>query len=162
MKFGAIDGICRLHCHLFFLSRRLADTLYSLLQMAFLFTPEIWATVLTVIFGALFALVGIVYRSLKQSIDGNDTEAEELDERLSEIELRVRTLFSWAFGTESDSTDEGFAGDIQSKLSRLNEQLEQFNKDADERHEELVQRLDELILQLDDEDALEFERDDLE
>ncbi len=130
--------------------------------MEFLFPPAIWAALITIVFGAIFALLGIIYNSLRGSIQATGSDHDELEERLSTMEKRVKTLFAWAFGNSKDTTDEGFAGDIQGKLSSLNDKMDELEENADVHHEEVVDRLDELILHLDDEEALEFERDDIE
>lgn len=96
--------------------------------MEFLFPPAIWAALITIVFGAIFALLGIVYNSLRGSIQATGSNHDELEERLSTMENRVKTLFAWAFGNSKDNTDEGFAGDIQGKLSSLNEKMDDMEK----------------------------------
>jgi hypothetical protein len=130
--------------------------------MTAIFPPAVWAAILTISFAGIFTLLGIIYRTLKSDIDDTETDVEQIDGRLLSIEDRVRTLFFWAFGHEQNSTDQGFAADTQAKLSTLNQKLDEMDADESEHHEIVVERLDELILSLDDEDALEFERDDLE
>jgi hypothetical protein len=151
MPFGVIGGTC---------SAPPPPLLLSPMDLPL--PPTIWATLLGIAFTGLFALLGIVYRSLKTDVDDNETEVSDLAERQSTIEKRVRTLFFWAFGNEGDSTDQGFAADIQSKLASLDDKLESIAQEEEANHEEVVERLDEVILSLNDEDALEFDREDLE
>jgi peptidoglycan hydrolase CwlO-like protein len=124
--------------------------------------PAIWAAILTIVFTGLFALIGVVYRMFKTDISDVENEFDNVDTRLTNAEKKVRTLFFWAFGHEQDSTDQGFAADIQAKLTTLNKKLDEMDDAEDEHHERVMERLDELILFLDDEEALEFERDDLD
>jgi hypothetical protein len=129
---------------------------------SFIPPPAIVASIITITVGALFALLGIVYRSLKTSIDDVEATSGQHDERLGILEKRVRTLFFWAFGNEEDATDQGFAHDIQQKLAELNTKLETMEANEQAHHDELVDRLDEVILRLDEEEALDIERDDFE
>lgn len=124
--------------------------------------PAIWAAILTIVFTGLFALIGIIYRMFKTNIGDVEQDLTDVDARLTSAEKKVQTLFFWAFGHKQDSTDQGFAADIQAKLTTLNKKLDEMDDAEDEHHERVMERLDELILFLDDEEALEFERDDLD
>jgi tetrahydromethanopterin S-methyltransferase subunit G len=117
---------------------------------------------ITIIFGALSTLLGLLYRNHKRRLSGVEQTSESNEDRLDTIEEKVGTVFAWAFGNEEDATDRGISQDIDDSFEELNESLERLEADSERRHEELVGRFDQLIDELHDEEALEFERGDLE
>jgi tetrahydromethanopterin S-methyltransferase subunit G len=95
-------------------------------------------------------------------LDDVEDDSETNTNRLDEIEQKVETLFSWAFGNERDATDRGISQDIDDNFSELNARLDELDEESERRHGELVDKFDQLIDELHDEEALEFERDDIE
>jgi tetrahydromethanopterin S-methyltransferase subunit G len=127
-----------------------------------LFSPEILAVAISLIFGAVATLLGLVYRTHRDRLDDVEDDSETNTNRLDEIEQKVETLFSWAFGNERDATDRGISQDIDDNFSELNARLDELDEEIERRHGELVDKFDQLIDELHDEEALEFERDDIE
>ncbi|MDB2225626.1 hypothetical protein PM023_13195 [Halorubrum ezzemoulense] len=95
-------------------------------------------TAITLIAGALFTLVGIIYRRLKKRIAELEENIAQLESQLLTLKRDMDTAQSWMFGLDDDETNHGIA----SQISSIN------------------QRLTQLIDALHDEDDLEFERDD--
>lgn len=68
-----------------------------------------------------------------------------------QIKRDIDTVFTWMFGQEENPTNGGIAMEIEERFDRV-----------DERFDELDARLDQLVNELHDEDALDFQRDNIQ
>jgi len=100
----------------------------------------ILSTVITLIAGALFTLVGIIYRRLRSRIAELEDTLEAVESQLLTLARDIDTAQSWMFGREEDSTNEGVAAEIK----------------------EINDRLQQVIDLLHDEESLAFDRDDID
>jgi len=119
-------------------------------------------TIIALVFTVVATLIGLVFRGMRGRVTDAEKRLEVAEVQLSDLEQQVSTLFGWAFGTDENEQDEGFAGDVQGKLSDLNRALEESDADEDERYQGLERRFSELVVRLEAEDALDFDSDDLE
>lgn len=111
-------------------------------------------TVLAIVAGLIFTLVGIIYRKLKRRIDELETHVEELEDN-------DEALMSWAFGAEVDPSNGGIATEIDDGFRQLNEKIEELQESMTEQQEKTQERLNRLVYELDSEDAVGIERQDI-
>jgi flagellar biosynthesis/type III secretory pathway M-ring protein FliF/YscJ len=111
-------------------------------------------TVLAIVAGVIFTLVGIIYRKLKRRID-------ELETHVEELESNDEALMSWAFGAEVDPSNGGIATEIDGGFRQLNEKIEELQESMTEQQEKTQERLNRLVYELDSEDAVGIERQDI-
>jgi chaperonin cofactor prefoldin len=111
-------------------------------------------TVLAIVAGLIFTLVGIIHRKLKRRID-------ELETHVEELESNDEALMSWAFGAEVDPSNGGIATEIDDGFRQLNEKIEELQESMTEQQEKTQERLNRLVYELDSEDAVGIERQDI-
>ncbi|NGM69200.1 DUF342 domain-containing protein [Natronolimnobius sp. AArcel1] len=97
-------------------------------------------TILALVAGVLFSLVGIIYRRLRKRLDELEENVAELESQCLQIKKDMDVAHSWMFGREEDPTNSGIAAEI----------------------EEINERLEQLVDALHDEEDLDFERDDID
>ncbi|AUX08907.1 hypothetical protein AArcSl_1276 [Halalkaliarchaeum desulfuricum] len=97
-------------------------------------------TILALVAGILFTLVGIIYRRLRRRISNLEENVGELESQSLQMKRDMDVAHTWMFGREEDPTNSGIAAEI----------------------EEINVRLEQLVDALHDEEDLDFERDDVE
>ena len=97
-------------------------------------------TLIALVAGALFTLVGIIYRRLRKRISQLEEPVAELESAILETKKDIDTAHTWMFGLEDDATHVGIAAEIEA----------------------IQERLENTIDAMHDEDEIDFERDDVE
>lgn len=108
-------------------------------------------TILALTAGALFTLVGIIYRRLRKRIAELEATLEEVESQLIDVKGDLNTTFTWMFGQEADPTSGGIAQEIETRFEQ-----------AERRRQLLEDRVDSIIDELHDAEDLDFGRDDVE
>lgn len=108
-------------------------------------------TTIAIIAGVVISLVAIIYRRVRSRVDDLEEQMGELESRMIKIKRDIDTIFVWMFGQEEDPTNGGIAMEIEEGFDRV-----------DDRFDNLDERFDTLIDELHDEDALEFQRNDIQ
>lgn len=111
-------------------------------------------TVLAIVAGLIFTLVGIIYRKLKRRID-------ELESKIDELQSNDDALMSWAFGAEVDPSNGGIATEIDNGFQKLNEKIDSLQESMESQQQKTQNRLNRLVYELDSEDAVGIEREDI-
>lgn len=132
------------------------------MEQNFIFPPAVWAAFITTAFTGIFALLGVIYNSLTNSIKENTRQADDVETRLAEVENKVKTLFGWAFGNDRDQTDRGISEDIDDGLNELNTKMDTLESKSEDRHDEVMENIRTIVEVLHDEEAVDFDRDDIE
>jgi hypothetical protein len=104
--------------------------------------------------GIVVTLVGAIYKLITNRI--NDAEG-----RLTTIENRLDTVFSWAFGTDADCTDRGVSGDLENVTNSLSELIDRVDELEAQECDELRDEFEQLVDALHYDDSIDFDRDDL-
>lgn len=97
-------------------------------------------TAIAITAGALFTLVGIIYKRLKDRIRELESNLTELETAILEAKSDLDTAHTWMFGKEVDPTNAGISKEIQ----------------------RIQKRLQKIIDTLHDDDGTEFDREDVE
>ena len=97
-------------------------------------------TLIAIVAGALFTLVGIIYKKLKDRIRDLEETIAELETALLETKRDIDTAHVWMFGREKDVTNQGISAKIR----------------------DIQCRLETVIDELHDEDEIDFDRKDIE
>lgn len=108
-------------------------------------------TMIALTAGALFTLVGIIYRRLRKRIADLEETLEQVESQLIDVKGDINTAFTWMFGQEADPTNGGIAEEIETRF-----------EEAERRRQLLEDRVDSIIDELHDADDLDLERDDVE
>jgi DNA anti-recombination protein RmuC len=107
-------------------------------------------TIITLVAGVLFTLVGIIYRRLRKRIAELEATLEGVESQLVEIKNDLNTAFTWMFGQDADPTSSGIAEEIETRF-----------EEAERRRQLLEDRVDAIIDEPHDAEDLDFERDDV-
>jgi len=97
-------------------------------------------TTIAIVAGALFTLVGIIYKKLNDRIGALEETIAELESAVLKSKRDINTSHNWMFGREQDVTNQGISAKIR----------------------DIQYRLENVIDELHDEDEIEFDRKDIE
>ena len=86
-------------------------------------------TAIAITAGALFTLVGIIYKRLKQRINQLEENLAELETAILEAKRDLDTAHTWMFGKEVDPNNAGISKEIQRIKKRLQKTIDNLHDD---------------------------------
>lgn len=72
-------------------------------------------SLIALVAGALFTLVGIMCHRLRKRIAELEETLEQVESQLIDVKGEINTTFTWKFGQEADPTNSGIAQEIETR-----------------------------------------------
>lgn len=112
-------------------------------------------TIIAIVVGAIITLIGVIYNHIR-------TQIQSLESDVDSIHQETQTLSHWAFGADEDDSSGGMSKTFDEQFAEVNERIMSLQQSVESRQSITRHRLEKLVDKLHDEEALAFDREDLD